>query len=76
MWWVETDGNGLPGVMLPQGTYWAWGTRGHYLVVIPGWDLVVVHRVNTDENEREVTHKEFGRLLNLIFDARDHSEAR
>lgn len=58
MWWVETDGNGLPGVTLPQGTYWAWGTRGHYLLVIPSWDLVVVHRVNTDESEREVTHTE------------------
>ncbi len=71
MWWVEREERGLPGIWLPPGTYWAWGTRGHYLVVIPAMDVVIVHRVNTDVPGKEVSHKEFGRLLRLILDARE-----
>ena len=71
MWWVAAEGKSLPGVYLPDGSYWAWGMRGHYLVVVPALDLVVVHRVNTDIPGREVTDKEFGRLLRLILDARE-----
>ena len=70
MWWVAADGKSLPDVFLPEGTFWAWGTRGHYLVVVPALDLVVVHRVDTDVPSRELSHKEFGRLLRLILDAR------
>jgi CubicO group peptidase (beta-lactamase class C family) len=71
MWWVTADGKSLPRVTLPDRSFWAWGTRGHYLVVVPSLDLVVVHRVNSDIPGREVTHKEFGRLLRLILDARE-----
>jgi CubicO group peptidase (beta-lactamase class C family) len=71
MWWVAAGGRSLPGVYLPDGSFWAWGTRGHYLVVIPAFNLVVVHRVNSDVPGREVSHKEFGRLLRLILDARE-----
>src|SRR5262249_5318305 len=31
---------------------WTWGTRGHYLVIVPPLDLVIVHRVNTDVSGR------------------------
>jgi CubicO group peptidase (beta-lactamase class C family) len=71
MWWVAANGRGLPRVNLPDGSFWAWGTRGHYLVVVPALDLVVVHRVDTDVPGREVTDREFGRLLRLILDARE-----
>lgn len=71
MWWVAAAGRSLPGVSLPDGSFWAWGTRGHYLVVIPGLDLVIVHRVNSDVSGREVSDKEFGRLLWLILNARE-----
>jgi CubicO group peptidase (beta-lactamase class C family) len=70
MWWVAADGKSLPGVYLPDGSYWAWGTRGHYLLIVPDYDLVVVHRVDTDVPGREVGHKVFGRLVRLFLDAR------
>jgi CubicO group peptidase (beta-lactamase class C family) len=71
MWWVAAGGKSLPGVTLPDGSFWAWGTRGHYLVVIPALDVVVVHRVNSDVPGRDVSGKELGRLLRLILDARE-----
>jgi CubicO group peptidase (beta-lactamase class C family) len=71
MWWVAAEGKGLPRVTLPDGSFWAWGTRGHYLVMVPSLNLVVVHRVNSDVSGREVTAKEFGRLLRLILESRE-----
>jgi CubicO group peptidase (beta-lactamase class C family) len=71
MWWVADGSKGLPRVNLPDGSFWAWGTRGHYLVVVPSLDVVVVHRVNSDVPGREVSATEFGRLLRLILDARE-----
>ena len=38
--------------------------------MIPEWDLVVVHRVNTYEDETRVLKADFGKLLKLIVDAR------
>ena len=70
MWWVAVDGVHFPGVTLPKGTFSARGYRGHYLVVIPQWDLVVVHRVNTFQDETRVLKSDFGKLLNLIVAAR------
>jgi CubicO group peptidase (beta-lactamase class C family) len=31
MWWVAAEGKSLPRVYLPDGSFWAWGTRGHTL---------------------------------------------
>ena len=45
-----------------------WG--GHFILVAPYLNLVVVHRVNTDEPGREVTNSQFGHLVQLILDAR------
>ena len=70
MWWVAVKGVHFPGVTLPAGTFSARGYRGHYLVVIPEWDLVVVHRVNTFQDETRVLKADFGKLLKLIVDAR------
>lgn len=58
LWWVNKDG------------YSARGTGGHYIVVWPKLDLVVVHRVNTEEPGRGVTSEQFRRLLGLILEAR------
>jgi CubicO group peptidase (beta-lactamase class C family) len=71
MWWVAAGGKSLPGVYLPDGSFWARGTRGHYVLVVPAYDLVVVHRVDTDVPGREVSHQEFGRLLRLLLGARE-----
>ena len=70
MWWVATNGKHLPGVQLPDGTYSARGFGGHYILVVPQFDLVLVHRVNTDKRGRVVTPKQFGELVRLILKAR------
>ena len=48
MWWVAVDGKQYPGVNLKEGAYSAQGYGGHFLVIIPGYDLVVVHRNDTE----------------------------
>lgn len=70
MWWVAVDGVHFPGVTLPEGSYSARGFRGQYLVVIPAWDLVICHRVNTFQDGTAVSKAEFGELLALILAAR------
>ena len=70
MWWVAVDGRHFPGVTVPEGTYSARGYRGQYLVVIPEYQLVVSHRVNSFQNGTAVSKTEFGKLLKLILDAR------
>jgi CubicO group peptidase (beta-lactamase class C family) len=71
MWWVSRNYNKfphLPGVSLPEGSFSARGAGGHYIMVIPAWDLVVVHRVDTYE-DNSVSSEEFGKLLQMILDA-------
>jgi CubicO group peptidase (beta-lactamase class C family) len=70
MWWVAVGGKHLPLVKLSDGSYSARGYNGHFIVVIPDMDLVVVHRVNTDIDNM-VTDTEFGILLGLILDAKE-----
>jgi CubicO group peptidase (beta-lactamase class C family) len=72
LWWVSVDGRHLPGVRVPDGTYSARGAGGHYILVIPAHDMVIVHRVDTDVPGRQVTGAQFGRLVTLILDARSH----
>lgn len=68
MWWIAVDGKHLPVVTLNDGAYSARGYGGHYILIIPEYDLVIVHRVNTDVN-LSVTGMEFGILVGLILDA-------
>ena len=73
MWWVARDFNKYPHfryAALPEGSYSARGSGGHYLVVIPEYRMVVVHRVNTDIRNNRVSGAQFGRLLKLILDSR------
>lgn len=70
MWWVAANGKHLPGVSIPDGSYSARGAGGHYILVIPAYDLVIVHRVNTDIPGNSVSAQEFGRLVGLILEAR------
>ena len=70
MWWVAANGKFYPNVTLPDGSFAASGHRGHKVLVIPQWDLVIVHRVNTFEEEGSVSSAEFGRLVSLILAAR------
>jgi len=70
MWWVAANGRHLPGVSIPDGSYSARGAGGHYILVIPAYDLVIVHRVNTDIEGASVSGEEFGKLVKLILEAR------
>jgi len=45
------------------------GFGGHFIVVSPELDLVVVHKVNTDILNK-VSSSQFGALLGLILDAK------
>ncbi|MEZ5944825.1 MAG: serine hydrolase [Planctomycetaceae bacterium] len=69
MWWVAVDGKHLPNVTLPPGSYSARGYRGHFLVIVPEWNLVVCHRVNTDQQGTVVSNADFGKLLSMIIAA-------
>ena len=70
MWWVTVDGKQYPGISLPEGSFSARGYRGQYLVVVPEWDLVVCHRVNSFQEKTAVSKAEFGKMLALIAAAR------
>lgn len=69
MWWVGRDGIHFPNSRVPEGTYSARGAGGHYIVVIPKLDAVVVHRVDTDIPGNAVTSGRFGTLLRHILAA-------
>ncbi len=76
LWWVATGGKHLPGASLPDGSYSARGAGGHYILVVPAYDLVIVHRVNTDIRGNSVNGEQFGKLVQLILDARAAATAR
>jgi len=70
LWWVAVNGNHYPKVEVPDGSFSAWGAGGHFIAVIPALDIVVVHRVNTDDPAKKVTLDQFGELLRLILAAK------
>ncbi len=70
LWWIAVDGRHLPGVELEDGAYSARGAGGHYILVIPSRDMVIVHRVNTDIRGNRVSSAEFGTLVRMILEAR------
>lgn len=73
MWWVAKYHNrfqNFANVTVPEGTYSARGAGGHFIVVIPDYNLVVVHRADTWQEGNNVTEADFGKLLNLILNAR------
>ena len=70
MWWTEIHGRHFENVDLPKGTFSARGAGGHFILIVPAWDLVIVHRVNTDQKEGpRVNNQQFGTLVKLIVEA-------
>lgn len=70
LWWVSRDYNKfphLPNVILPEGTYSARGAGGHCVLIIPKYDMVIVHRVNTDIKNNTVSSQALGSLVKLIL---------
>ena len=70
LWWVAVDGRHLGNVTLGEGAYSARGAGGHYILVIPSHDMVIVHRVDTDVPENRVSGDEFGALVKMVLDAK------
>lgn len=73
MWWVARNYNKyphLPGVEIPEGSYSARGAGGHYILIIPDLNMVIVHRVDTDKRGYSVSKEEMGHLTKLILDAK------
>jgi CubicO group peptidase (beta-lactamase class C family) len=73
MWWVAVDGNLFPGVALPDGSFAALGTGGHFVLVIPAFDTVIVHRMESETNRQvwSLSRDDFGRFLKVLLAAKD-----
>lgn len=71
MWWVTRAGVAWPEVILPAGSYSARGAGGHFCLVVPSHDLVIVHRVDTRIPGQEVNRFQIGNLLHMLFTALD-----
>ena len=51
LWWIGFPNNvnpGVPMVNVPAHSFAAVGAQGQFALVIPAYDLVIVHRINTD----------------------------
>lgn len=66
-WWLERDGIFVPGVKAPSGSFSACGAGGHYCMVIPSLDMVIVHRVDTEQPGRALTKLGFGHFLKALL---------
>ncbi|MCC6125058.1 MAG: serine hydrolase [Pirellulales bacterium] len=75
LWWTELFGRHVDHVELPKGSFSARGAGGHYIVVVPAWDMVIVHRVDTDEETNpKVDRNQFGNLVKRIVEAMPAAE--
>ncbi|NOY37631.1 MAG: hypothetical protein GXO83_08650 [Chlorobi bacterium] len=59
----------LPGVALPGGIFSVHSSGGHCILIIPEYNMVIEHRVNTDKRGNKVTTSEMGHLTRLILEA-------
>jgi CubicO group peptidase (beta-lactamase class C family) len=74
MWWTGFPSDmGAPTVKVPPGTFLAWGVGGQYAFVIPAFDLVVVHRIDSDapgnQGRASPSMRQIARLLWLVLSA-------
>jgi CubicO group peptidase (beta-lactamase class C family) len=69
MWWTGVNRGLLANVNVKAHSYYAAGWGGHRVFVLPYRKLVVVHRVNTDEQGPKPMDHHIGRLLWLILSA-------
>jgi CubicO group peptidase (beta-lactamase class C family) len=70
LWWVGADGKIFTNTTIKEQAYYAWGTGGHYIFVIPELQLVIVNRVNTDVQGKRISDDQFGQLVQQILEAR------
>lgn len=77
MWWVARNGNQfphLPFVNLPEGSYSARGAYGQYILIIPAYDLVIVHCVDTSEKGNSVSAGGMGLLVRKILESMNYEK--
>jgi CubicO group peptidase (beta-lactamase class C family) len=74
MWWTGSAAGLCENVHLKGHSYIASGWRGHRMIVLPWRNLIVVHRVDTDQPGNAVENHQFGRLLWHILDAAGESD--
>jgi CubicO group peptidase (beta-lactamase class C family) len=85
LWWIGFPSSigGAPTVSVPPGTFAAMGAEGQYAFVIPAYDLVIVHRINSDvpigplpgQRKPEPSSREIARLLWLVLSAAGDTDA-
>jgi CubicO group peptidase (beta-lactamase class C family) len=73
LWWVAVNGNHFINANVPDGTFTACGNHGQYIMVIPEKKLVIVHRVNSDIEGKNVARPQFGKLVSMILEAKEFS---
>jgi CubicO group peptidase (beta-lactamase class C family) len=72
LWWLSAEGELFPHVSLPLGTCASFGNGGHWVLILPELDMVIVHRANTDSPDRPTIPREkSGQFLRLLFAARE-----
>jgi CubicO group peptidase (beta-lactamase class C family) len=72
LWWVwdEPTFPGYSYIGFMQGAYTAMGTGGQFITVLPGKDMVVVHRVDIDKDSRAaVSPSSYMAMLTMIANA-------
>ena len=70
LWWTGTsDDTSIRDVRFPKGSFFALGAGGQYAIVIPADDLVVVNRVDRDQDLPEPKMSMVAVLLDLILKA-------
>ncbi len=70
-WWVAFNGEHYPFIKMPDGTYSARGTGEQTLLIIPAYDLIIVHQTEVNSPSDDIMHVvEFARLLKKILDSR------
>jgi CubicO group peptidase (beta-lactamase class C family) len=74
MWWTGVKGGLFPNVRVKGHSFYASGYRGHRVIVLPYRNLVIVHRVDTDQGNVDLGSREIGPLLWLILDAAGETE--
>jgi CubicO group peptidase (beta-lactamase class C family) len=67
LWW--TAGAASAHGVLPEGSFFAWGSGGQFAFVIPAYDMVIVSRVDRDQKLPAPHIRDVARLLHLIFKA-------
>lgn len=70
-WWVSFKGEHYPFIKMPDGTFSARGTGEQTLLVIPAYNLIIVHQtVVTRPDDYIMSVVDFARLLEKIFSSR------